>query len=464
MISAIALDLGTTSIKAGLLDQDGALGHLAAKPAPKISVTGGCYESDALAYAAIAEQVLGECVAHGIISGAGSCQTLGLCSQRSSFLIWERATGQPVTALISWQDNRGAASCEALRAHENTIRALTGLPLAPYYFAPKLRVMLRDNPEWLARLERGEWLAGTLDTFLIWRWTGGQHFMTDASMAARTLLMDIRERQWSPQLCGLFGIPINMLPEIRPSAGLKLQLDNGLILQASLGDQSAALIASVSEDRAEALVNLGTGCFVVRYLPEEKTVPEGYLRTLVYQDSVLHTHVAVEGTLNSIAAALAPYPVGECQIEDLFSGNTFCLAEPSGLGAPYFRSDLGLRFSQPVEQLTPQRIAALLLEAVIFRVARILEDFHRASPIERVYLAGGLSGLACLQQGIARCVPFDVYLLSQAESSLQGTALLAAGTATTSCREAEKLAIARSNYAAPEKYLRWKEWLDALLG
>ena len=458
-ISAIALDLGTTSIKAGLLDMDGVLGNIVAEPTPKIAVTDGHYESDALAYAAAAEQVLDEC-----ITQADGCRILGLCSQRSSFLIWEQATGQPITPFISWQDNRGAASCEALRAHENMIRNLTGLPLTPYYFAPKLRTMLQDNPEWLVRLERGELLAGTLDTFLIWRWTGGKHFMTDASMAARTLLMDIRQQQWSPQLCELFGIPLSILPEIKPSAGLHLQLDNGLILQASVGDQSAALIASVSEERAEALVNLGTGCFVVRYLPDQKIASDGYLRTLVYQDSTQHAHFAIEGTLNSIAAALASYPVGECRIEDLFSGDTFCIAEPSGLGAPYFRNDLGIRFSRPVEHLPQQRIAALLLEAVIFRVARILEDFHRESAIERVYLSGGLSELTCLQQGIARCVPFDVYRLPQAESSLHGAALLAAGMAPAFHREAEKIPAARDTHALPGKYRRWKEWLDALLG
>ncbi|MDE2118761.1 MAG: carbohydrate kinase, partial [Betaproteobacteria bacterium] len=376
MISAIALDLGTTSIKAGLLHQDGALGNVIAKPAPKIAVTGGRYESDALAYAAAAEQVLSEYLAQ-----ASECKTLGLCSQRSSFLTWEQATGQPLTPLISWQDNRGAASCEALRAHESLIRNLTGLPLTPYYFAPKLRTMLQDHPEWLARLESGELLAGTLDTFLIWRWTGGKYFMTDASMAARTLLMDIRQQQWSPRLCKLFGIPSGILPEIKPSAGLHLQLNNGLILQASVGDQSAALIASVSEDQKEALVNLGTGCFVVRYLPDEKSALDGYLHTLVYQDSAQHAHLAIEGTLNSIAAALAPYPVAECRIDNLFSGDIFCLAEPSGLGAPFFRNDLGIRFSQSVGHLTQQRIAALLLEAVVFRVARILEDFHRESAI-----------------------------------------------------------------------------------
>ncbi len=453
---AIALDLGTTAIKAGLLDSRGELGHIVSHAAPHLTVAGGRYESDALAYAEVAEAVLAECVAL-----AGGCTTLGLCSQRSSFLIWEQATGQPLTPLISWQDDRGAASCDALRDSEDLIRGLTGLPLAPYYFAPKLRVVLQDNPGWRNRLERGELRAGTLETFLIWRWTGGKHYITDASMAARTLLMDIRRQCRSPELCELFGIPSGILPEIEPSAALNLHMDNGLTLQASVGDQSAALIAGIREDQAEALVNLGTGGFVVRYLPEGGTAADGYLSTLVYRDS--RAHVAVEGTLNSIAAALAPYPVGECRPEELASDDILCLAEPSGLGAPYLRSGLGLRFSQPVEHLPPRRIAALLLEAVIFRVARILEDFHRDSALERVYLSGGLSGLACLQQGIVRCVPFEVYRLDQRESSLQGAALLAAGIASASHREAARVLVESAGTALPEKYRRWKAWLDGLL-
>jgi len=456
--SAIALDLGTTSIKSGLLDRHGELSSIVAHPAPEITANGGHYESDALAYAAVAEQVLDECIAQ-----AGDCRSLGLCSQRSSFLVWEQDTGQPLTPLISWQDNRGAASCEALRAHEKEIRNLTGLPLTAYYFAPKLRVVLQDNPAWRARLERGELLVGTLDTFLIWRWSGGKHFMTDASMAARTLLMDIRQQQWSPTLCDLFGIPMHILPKIRSSAGMNIRLDNGLSLQASVGDQSAALFASVREDQAEALVNLGTGCFVVRYLPDGKAASNGYLQTLVYQDSAQHVHFAVEGTLNSIAAALAPYPVDECRIEDFAQDNILCVAEPSGVGAPYFRGDIGIRFSQPVEHLRQRRIATLLLEAIIFRVARILEDFNREYAIERAYLSGGLSELVCLQQGIALCVPFEVYRLQQSESSLQGVALLAAGMASAYHREGLRVGIAGNAKALQEKYWRWKAWLDDLL-
>ena len=466
--SAIALDLGTTSIKAGLLDTDGELRDVIAHPAPRIIVTGGHYESDALAYAATAEQALDECIAK-----AGDCTSLGMCSQRSSFLVWEQASGQPLTPLISWQDNRGSASCEELRPHEESIRALTGLSLTPYYFAPKLDVVLLDNPEWLARLERGELRVGTLDTFLIWRWSAGHYFVTDASMAARTLLMDIRQQQWSAQLCDLFGIPSEILPGIKPSAGMNIRLDNGLILQASVGDQSAALIASVSENQDEALVNLGTGCFVVRYLHDAKpvpaktfpakTIPEAYLHTLVYTDRGQHAHVAVEGTINSIAAALAPYPVNDCVLDELSVDDIFCIAEPSGLGAPYFRGDIGIKFSQPVGHLPQRRIAALLLEAVIFRVARILEDFHRERAIERAYLSGGLSELLCLQQGIALCVPFEVYRLLQSETSLQGAALLAAGMAPASHRISKRIPVAGSTHELRQKYRRWKIWLDNLL-
>jgi len=460
MIVAVALDMGTTGIKAGLLSQDGTLSSIISRHAPAISTDGGHYESNALAYAEVVDAVLAECLAH---KHTDTFPPFGLSSQRSSFLIWERAGGKPVTPLISWQDDRGAESCAALREQEVTIRKLGGLPLTPYYLAPKLRVLLREHPAWRERLMSGEWLLGTLDTFLIWRWTGGKQHLTDVSMAARTLLMDIHSRQWSPVLCELFDIPQQILPQIKPSSGLNLQLENGLVLQASVGDQSAALVASIAPDQPEALVNLGTGGFVVCYLPEGRSAPEGYLQTLVWQDAAQQVHLGSEGTLNSIAAALAAYPVAGCSVEELASDDIFCLSEPSGLGAPYFRSDLGLRFSEPVGHLSAQRIALLLQEGIIFRVARILEDFQREFGIERVYLSGGLSNLPCLQQGIARCVPFATFRLLQTDTSLIGAAQLAAGMDAVELRKSERIEGVLQFLKLPRKYLRWKGWLDGML-
>ncbi len=461
LIKAIALDLGTTSIKAALLDEHGQLHNLISQPAPKITTDQGHYESDALRYVETAEQVLQQC--HAQIANNPPNPPLGLCSQRSSFLIWEKANGRPITPLISWQDNRGTPRCEGLHANEPTIRQLTGLRLTPYYFAPKLSILLQDHPAWREKLMRSEWLVGTLDTFIIWRWTHGKHTIMDASMAARTSLMDIHQQQWSPVLCDLFNIPLSILPKIRLSAGLNITLDNGMTLSASIGDQSAALIACVTNKPTEVLVNLGTGGFVIRYLATQKDTFNGYLRTLIYQDAQNHTHTAIEGTLNSIAAALAPYPVKECRIKHLATTNIFCLAEPSGLGAPYFRDDWGLFFSQPTDQLTPTQITALLLEAIIFRIARILEEFHQDSPITQVYLSGGLSELTSLQQGIAQCAPFPVFHLKQKETSLQGAALLASGLKTKHARHAEKIKASSNNNALLEKYQLWKDWLDALL-
>jgi len=469
-ISAIALDLGTTSIKAGLLDQHGTLRDVVSHPAAPITGSDGRYESDALKYANIAERVLSECLAR--IEQAGEPLALGLCSQRSSFLIWDKASGQPITPLISWQDNRGAASCAALQDSNNFIHARTGLRLTPYYFAPKLHSMLDDKL--CAQIVRGELLLGTLDTFLIWRWTRGTHYITDASMAARTLLMDIKTQQWSPALGDLFGIPVQCLPRIQPSAGLNLNLNNGYILQASVADQSAALIATLAHDGADALINLGTGGFVIRYLPAraaENILPKkggGYLTTLVYQDKNLHAYTACEGTLNSIAAALAPYPVNECTPENLAQNSgageeIFCLAEPSGIGAPYFRADIGLTFSQPTTHLTQQQIATLLLEAIIFRVAHIVEEFHQQAPLQRVYLSGGLSQVKCLQQGIAQCLPCEVYVLAQPETSLHGAALLASGLSLLNVNQSKKIQPHPDANKLREKFQRWKIWLDELL-
>ena len=458
--SAIALDLGTTSIKAALLDQHGRLTNITSRPAPSINGSDGRYESDTNCYVETAKQVLQECRTQ-----TDNIPPLGLCSQRSSFLIWDKASGMPVTPLISWQDNRGMRCCDAIQNAKDLglIRKHTGLRLTPYYFAPKLSVLLQDNPTWREKLEKTKWLVGTLDTFLIWRWSQGQYFCTDASMAARTLLMDIHQQQWSASLCDLFGIPVSILPKIKPSTGLNLPLDNGLTLQASVGDQSAALIASVDKNN-EALINLGTGGFVIRYLVnKQNNTINGYLQTLIYQDSNGRPQIAIEGTLNSIAAALAPYPTHECHFKDLATNDIFCLAEPSGLGAPYFRNDWGIHFSKSTTHLTTHQITALLLEAIIFRVSRILEEFHHQSPIIKAYLSGGLSELTCLQQGIAQCAPIPIYHSKQKETSLQGAAQLAAGIKSKHQAQTKEISIADGNNALLEKYQHWKKWLDTLL-
>ncbi len=457
MIVAAALDLGTTGIKAGLLSAQGELDAVVVRHAPPVMAVAGRYESDAEAYAEAVDAVLAECLAR-----TGARPPLGLCSQRSSFVIWERASGRPVTPLISWQDDRGMASCEALREKEGRIRALTGLPLTPYYLAPKLSVLLAAQPEWRTLLADGVWMLGTLDTFLIWRWTGGRHHVTDVSMAARTLLMDVRGLQWSAELCDLFGVDVAILPEIMPSAGLRIALGNGLCLQASVADQSAALWHGIAPGHREAMVNLGTGGFVAAYGLQGHAAPAGYLQTLVCMDAHHQVHMACEGTLNSIAEALAGYQVEGCSPDELASDDIYCVAEPSGLGAPYFRRDIGSRFSESVDHLDRHRIALLLQEGIIFRVARIIEDIQRGSGVDGVYLSGGLSNLSCIQHGIAGLVP-AAFRLSQSDAGLIGVAQLVTGADAGVFRRAERISMNGSQARLRRKFEGWKAWLDGLL-
>lgn len=147
IFSAIALDLGTTSIKAALMDAAGMLHHITQQNAPDINTDNGHYESDALSYLKIAEQVVKQCLEH-----TDQKPPLGLCSQRSSFLIWDKTSGNPITPLISWQDDRGIQCCTRLQSSIQVIQQLTGLRLTPYYFAPKLNVLLQENPSWHDKL------------------------------------------------------------------------------------------------------------------------------------------------------------------------------------------------------------------------------------------------------------------------------------------------------------------------
>ncbi|OQK16169.1 hypothetical protein AU255_13785 [Methyloprofundus sedimenti] len=459
-VNTIVLDLGTTAIKAATVTDNHQLGNIFSLPAPPIAIDQGLYTSDAMAYLATVEQLLEKC-----LQFSRTQPDLGLCYQRSSFLFWDSHTGLPVTPLISWQDNRGAASCKDLQTHNSQIRALTGLPLTGYYLAPKARTMLQQQPELLRGLVNKQLRMGTLDSFLIWHWTTGKYYLTDASMAARTLLMDINTGLWSKTLSEIFTIPLQVLAEIYPSNGFNLPLNNGAVLRASVADQSAALLASIRNDGSEVLVNLGTGGFVIRYQPEySHTDSSNYLNTLVYQDSDKELYMAVEGTLNSITVALSSYPYADCKIADLAEiTDIYCLAEPSGIGAPFFRADIGLEFSQATDQLTRQQIAALLLEAIIFRITLILEDYQRQAEISRVYLSGGLSVSPCIQQGIALCSPAPIFKLLQQHSGLIGVLILTDNLVPACGRQSAPVLMADKHCPLIEKYQRWKHWFSKRL-
>jgi len=285
-VSTLALDLGSTRIKLARLSADGGLAIVAAADAPRPRGDGALREFDADEYRHAAES---------LAARIESCARLGLASQRSTFVLWDRASGAPVTPAISWQDRRAAAWCDAHAQLARDLGEASGLPLSPHYAGPKLAVVLDARPELRERMRRGEILFGTLETYLVWHWSERRAHETDLSMAARTLLVDVRRRAWSESACEAFGVPSAALPKIVASAGRDTRLTGEIHLACSIADQASGLLAMLPESESAALVNLGTGCFVLRPTGASFERRPGYLAGPLRGGE--HATFALEGTI-----------------------------------------------------------------------------------------------------------------------------------------------------------------------
>src|SRR5262245_15922669 len=243
----LALDQGTTSSRAIVFGRDGHVRAFAQQEFPQIFLPSGHVEHDP---EAIWSSQLA--VARDALAGAGlsarDLAAIGITNQRETTVLWERQTGRPVANAIVWQSRITAPICERLKAEgaEPVFRAKTGLVLDPYFSGTKIRYLLDSTPGLRTRAERGEVLFGTIDSFLLWRLTGGRVHATDVSNASRTLLFNLHALSWDDELLGLMGVPRAMLPEVRSSSEVYGETDPALFggaipLAGAAGDQQAAL-------------------------------------------------------------------------------------------------------------------------------------------------------------------------------------------------------------------------------
>ena len=343
-VRAVGLDLGSTRFKAGWVDERGRVLDVFSVRAPPLSGSGDRREGDAGAYARAATELL-EQAASGLSPGTA----LGIAVQRSTFVLWDRESGRPLTPLISWQDRRAADWCARKRKLEPEIFDRSGLVLSAHYVGPKLAAMQEHDPDLAGRLRSGRTLFGNLETFLIWQWSGGQLHETDATMAARTSMLDLRERNWSPELLEIFGVPRSILPRVRSTGGTSLPLACGLTLQATVADQAAGALAALAPNTDSALINLGTGGFVLRPCSCVKR-RRGYLTALIH--AAASTRCALEGTINGAGTAVDRFGDGPTALpEDDPSPRAFCLPDVAGLGSPFWRADLGFIQSPEAQRL-----------------------------------------------------------------------------------------------------------------
>lgn len=349
----LAIDQGTTSSRAIAFTSAGKAAACAQQDFPQHYPANGWVEHDP---ADIWQTVLSTCqrVMAELTITAEDIIAIGITNQRETTLVWDRATGEPLYPAIVWQDRRTTAYCESLYSAEleAMITAKTGLLLDPYFSATKIRWILDTIPGAQQRAERGELAFGTIDTFLLWKLTGGKSHRTDATNASRTLLFNIHQQRWDPELLQLFNIPAAVLPEVMDSAADFGQTDAALFggaiaISGMAGDQQAALFGHACFEQGMAKSTYGTGCFLMLNTGTTALKSTNRLLTTVAYRLNGEVTYAIEGSIFMAGATMQWIVEGlkllrhagesEAMVKDVpLDHGVFLVPSFTGLGAPYW--------------------------------------------------------------------------------------------------------------------------------
>lgn len=400
---------------------------------------------------------------------------LGITNQRETTVVWDKTTGQPLHPAIVWQDTRTDGICSAMAREggQDRLRNKTGLPLATYFSGPKIKWLIENEPRVAQAVNNGTALAGTIDSWLIWNLTGGKNgglHITDGSNASRTLLMDLKTRDWDSDLLKLFSLPETLLPQICDSScvfGQARGILEGVPIASILGDQQAALFGQTCFSPGEAKNTYGTGCFMLLNTGSQP-VPSrnGLLTTFGYQLENQPAVYCLEGSI-AISGALVQWlrdnlgiiqKSGDVEalaasVED--NGGAYIVPAFSGLFAPYWRSDARGVIVGLTRYVNRGHLARAALEATAYQTREVLDAMKSDSGIELQTLKvdGGMVVNNILMQFQADILNVPVTRPKVAETTSLGAAY-AAGLAVGFWKSQEEL---RSNWAVD------KTWTPAML-
>ena len=448
----LALDQGTTSSRAMVFDASGKPLALARQELTQHFPAPGEVEHDP-------EEIwLGQldCARRALAQAglpASAITAIGITNQRETTLIWERATGRPIHRAIVWQDRRGAAWCQAQRArgYEDLVRSRTGLVLDPYFSASKIAWLLDRVPGARARAAAGELAFGTVDSWLLWRLTGGgsgARHATDVSNASRTLLYDIHAGTWSDALLAAFDIPRALLPEVLPSASragygsTAPDLFGAAIpVRGIAGDQQAALFGQGCTTPGATKNTYGTGCFMLMHTGEKACASaNGLLTTLAAGSECAPAPLyALEGSVFSAGSAVQWLRDGLgiiASAEDIEalaasvpdSGGVALVPAFTGLGSPYWDAAARGTIVGITRGTTRAHLARATLEAIALQSAELLAGMQADSglPLATLRADGGASANGLLMQMQADLLGVPVEVSAGAETTALGAARLAA--------------------------------------
>jgi glycerol kinase len=444
MAYILALDQGTTSSRAIVFDEKGAIVSVAQKEFTQIFPRAGWVEHDAneiwASQIGVAVEALGR---------AGLRQrdvaAIGITNQRETTVVWDRDTGDPVYNAIVWQDRRTAELCEQLKADGAAplVQRKTGLLIDAYFSATKIRWILDNVPGARARADAGKLAFGTIDSWLIWKLTNGQQHVTDVSNASRTMLFDIQTLQWDRELLSLFHVPESLLPQVRASSEVYGEVATslgvaGVPIAGVAGDQQAALFGQMCRVPGMSKNTYGTGCFLLQNIGTSPKPSRNQLVTTVAWKIGDVTEYALEGSVFIGGAVVQWLRDGlgiirtSPDVETLAStvpdnGGVYLVPAFAGLGAPHWDSFARGTIVGITRGTTAAHIARAALESIAFQVADLL-DAMRADcgiGVRELRVDGGAAANNMLMQIQADLLGVPVVRPAVTETTALGAAYLA---------------------------------------
>ncbi|WAL63005.1 glycerol kinase GlpK [Amycolatopsis cynarae] len=442
----MSIDQGTTSTRCILFDAQGRLVSVVQREHQQHFPRPGWVEHDASEI----WRNLGRIVPQALAQAGASAQQvvgLGIANQRETTVLWDRHTGAPVSRAVVWQDTRTDALTEQLARTPGAerVRHLSGLPLATYFSAPKIRWLLDRTPGLRERAERGDVLFGTMESWLIWNLTGGPDggvHVTDVTNASRTMLMNLRTLSWDDELLAFFDVPRRMLPEIRSSTevyGTTTTVVPGIRIAAALGDQQAALFGQTCFAPGEAKCTYGTGSFLLLNTggtPAHST--HGLLTTVGFKIGGEPAVYALEGSI-AVTGSLVQWfrdgleLIGSApEIETLArtvedNGGCYIVPAFSGLFAPHWHSEARGVIAGLTSYITKGHLARAVLEATGWQTREVVDAMNADSGLRLSTLKvdGGMTADNLLMQFVADVLDVPVVRPMVAETVSLGAAYAA---------------------------------------
>ncbi|HEX5379203.1 MAG TPA: glycerol kinase GlpK [Phenylobacterium sp.] len=486
----LALDQGTTSTRAILFDAQGRALAEASRPLEQFYPEDGWVEHDAEQIFETSVAVLREAIEK---SGrpAADVTAIGVTNQRETVVIWDKATGKPIHRAIVWQDRRTAPTCDQLRraGRETRVTEITGLLLDPYFSGTKIAWLLGEVEGARARAQAGELLVGTMDTWVIWKLTGGRVHATDATNASRTLLFDIRRQEWSGEMLDLLDVPAAMLPQVLDCAADYGETEPGLLgraipIRGVAGDQQAALMGQGCIRPGEMKATYGTGCFMLINTGETFAISRARLLTTVAARIAGRTTYALEGSIFIAGAALQwvneglNVPGGGAAVEALAQTarpdhGVVMVPAFTGLGAPWWDAEARGAIFGITRDTGLAEISQAALDACALQTRDLIEAMRADAPQAfgqgvELRIDGGMSRSAWFSQRLADLTGIAVGRASYQETTALGAALFA-GLGAGVYADVEAAAASRPSTDRHEPRLdghrreaAYARWLDAV--